>query len=617
MNSRYTQILLILITLLLSQLAWADDSILPPIKNFQGASLELIQGADNPWQTPAEKTGLTSTPNYKDSVEYLTKLVKSDPRLTMQSLGKSPQNRDIWLVVASTDGASNAKQLSANKKPTLLIQAGIHAGEIDGKDAGLMILRDIVKGDKAHLLEQVNILFLPILNVDGHERSSEFNRVNQRGPKNMGWRTNSQNLNLNRDFAKADTIEIQILMQTINEWQPSLYFDVHVTDGEDYQYDITYGFNGEHADSPATSKWLAETFTPYVNNDLAKNGHRGNPLVFGLDSMDFNKGLFGWTAGLRFSNGWGDTRHLPTILVENHSLKPYKQRVLGTYVFIESSLKLLAKQHKQLALAVEKDSSSRPEVLTLAWDLDKKNPTYDNFLGIQYEKKTDTLTGIEYIAWTGKEKTYKDYPTFWARLPKVTVQVPKAYYIPPQYQEVISRLQTQGVKFETLMKNTEVHTTQLIAVDPSFGSKPFEGHMTASASFDQVEITTVLPKGTIKVVTDQTLGRLAVALLDPRGPDSYFSWGFFNQMFQRTEYIESYVMVPLAKKILANDDSLKKEFLAAFPEQDTKSTKDGNKSPGSLNELFASKPGEKMQWLYQRSKYHDNEYLKYPVLLSY
>lgn len=608
--------LLALCALLFCSITAADESILPPIKEFQGASLNLIQGPNNPWQTPAEKTNLTDTPSYDETLHYLTKLVNSDKRLTMQSLGKSPQNRDLWLVVASTEGAMNAQQLKANNKPTLFIQAGIHSGEIDGKDAGLMLLRDIVKGDKGYLIDNVNILFMPIFNVDGHERNSEFNRVNQRGPKNMGWRTNAQNLNLNRDFAKADTSEMQILMTTMNEWQPDLYFDIHVTDGEDYQYDITYGFNGEHADSPATSKWLSESFTPYVNKDLQKNGHKGNPLVFGLDSMDFNKGLFGWTAGLRFSNGWGDTRHLPTILVENHSLKPYKQRVLATYVFIESTLELLAKQHQQLAKAVAKDSSTRPKELVLAWDLDKENPTFSDFLGIRYEQKVDDITGIDYVNWTGEEKVYKDYPTFWARLPKVKVKVPSAYYIPAQYQLVISRLKTQGIEIETLATDTEIAVTQMIASKPDFGKTPFEGHMTVNASFDQLAITKKLPKGTIKVSTDQTLGRLAVALLDPRGPDSYFSWGFFNQMFQRTEYIESYVMAPLGKKMLANDAQLKKKFMIKFPDEEVLKAKQANKTPGSLNELFSSKPDEKMQWLYQHSKYHDTEYLKYPVLFS-
>lgn len=138
--------------------------------------------------------------------------------------------------------ASKDKHQLNDKKPTLLIQAGIHSGEIDGKDAGFMLLRDIAVGDKKALLDKVNILFIPILNVDGHERSSEFNRINQRGPVEMGFRTNAKNLNLNRDYTKLDTPEIRALVKVVNQYNPQLYLDIHVTDGADYQYDVTYGF---------------------------------------------------------------------------------------------------------------------------------------------------------------------------------------------------------------------------------------------------------------------------------------------------------------------------------------------------------------------------------------
>lgn len=603
--------------LLISIPTSANEDILPPLEIWSGVSEKLIHDQSDLWQTPAEKMALLDTPNYQQSVEYINKLVESDQRLNIKSIGKSPQNRDIWLVIASQNGVHTPSELKRNGKPTLLIQAGIHAGEIDGKDAGLMLLRDIIHGEKGALLTQVNILFVPIFNVDGHERISKYNRVNQRGPHNMGWRTTAQNLNLNRDYAKADTLEMQHLMTLVNTWQPDLYFDIHVTDGEDYQYDLTYGFNGDYADSPNISQWLSKVFSPKVNEDLAQNGHKANPLVFGLDNMNFSKGLFGWTAGVRFSNGWGDIRHLPTILVENHSLKPYKQRVLATYVFLESALKILAQDHKALKAAQQKDNASRPQSLTLAWSLDFDNPTENDFAGIEYSIAIDTITGIEYVNWNGKKKTYKSFPTFWAKKPKVTVDVPKAYYIPPEHIDVISRLKIQGIKLTSLPENTKVYVNELIASEPEFGHVPFEGHMTAKASFTSSETTYNLPKGTIKVSTNQPLGRLAVALLDPRGPDSFFSWGFFNQMFQRTEYIESYAMAPLAQKMLNENPALKAEFLTQFPEESQAKKSISNAKPGNLKDLFDASSDAKMQWLYQRSKYHDNEYMKYPVLFEY
>ncbi|MEW6996117.1 M14 family metallopeptidase [Colwelliaceae bacterium BS250] len=608
---------LLLSSLLLTGYCSADDSILPPIQPWHGKSIELIVDDTNEWQTPAENMQLNDTPNYADTMVYLDKLVSSDKRLHMLSIGKSAQQRDINLVIASKEAATSPQALTANGKPTLFIQAGIHSGEIDGKDAGLMLLRDITKGNKSALLDKVNIIFLPILNVDGHERSSPFNRVNQRGPKHMGWRTTSQNLNLNRDYAKADTPEMQALMSAINTWQPSLYLDIHVTDGEDYQYDITYGFNGEYADSPHISGWLEKNFTTHINNDLSANGHQGNPLVFGMDSMDFAKGLYGWTASPRFSNGWGDVRNLPTVLVENHSLKPYKQRVLGTYVFIESTINLLAKQGDELISATNKDKALRPNKMTLAWDVDNESPTTADFAGINYTVENDTLTGIKFVNWTGDKKTYQDLPTFWANKAKVIVDVPKAYYLPPQFITVKNRLAIQGIQYQVLSKPVSINATQLTARDAVFNTVPFEGHLTVNAQFDTIKVSKKIPAGWLKVTTDQDLGKLTVALLDPRAPDSYFNWGFFNQMFQRTEYIESYAIVPLAHKLL-KDKKLKAEFDKQFAiVEQTQKADSAAMTENSLGDIFKTNSDDKMRWLYQHSDFYDKQYLQYPVLLEY
>jgi len=601
--------------------AIADDTLLPPIKKFQGKSLELVKGKSDKWQTGFEKSNMQSTSNYQNSIKYITALANSDQQFNMISIGKSPQNRDIWMLIASKDGAKTPEELRNNKKPTLFIQAGIHSGEIDGKDASFMLLRDISKNNKGHLLDNVNILFIPILNVDGHERSSPHNRVNQRGPTNMGWRTTAQNLNLNRDYAKADAPEMQALINTINQWKPTLYLDIHVTDGEDYQYDITYGFNGTHGYSPNISKWLGTQLKPVINAQLSKNGHLGGPLTFGIDNKDFAKGLFGWTASPRYSNGWGDARHLPTILVENHSLKPYYQRVLGTYVFLETIINKLAKSGHELITATQKDVNRKSKTLPLSWSADSDNPEYIDFQGMEYQQAVDELTGIQYIKWTGKAKTYNKLPIFWSRKPNDIIDVPKAYYIPAQHLEVIKRLRNQGIVLEVLTQPESVEVTVLTAKDYSFGTTPFEGHLTADAKFDSKTVTKVLPIGTVKVLTKQKLRTLAVVLLDPRAPDSYFKWGFFNQMFQQTEYIESYAMVPLAHKMLKADPELKKAFFDKFGEAKSKqATEVESKKVGSLEELFTGssndQSAEKMKWLYQRSVYYDNQHLKYPVLME-
>ncbi len=568
---------------------------LPPLPDWQGHSETLIQ-LQHPWVTPAETTGLTDSPDYAQTLSYLKKLVASSPQLRLEVIGQSPQGREIYLVKASTQPDLVGK----NGRPTLLVQAGIHSGEIDGKDAGLMLLRDIAHGDKAALLAAADLLFIPILSVDAHERRGEFNRMNQRGPVHQGWRSNAQNLNINRDYAKADSLEMHAVLKVLNQYQPDLYIDVHVTDGEDYQYDITYGFNEPFASlSPNAASWLAQVYRPAVDKALSRQGHIPGPLVFGLDRLDFAKGLSGWTASPRFSNGYGDVRHLPTVLVENHSLKPYKQRVLGTYLLLEQSLKLLNEQGKVLQLAKQADQNARPQRQVLAFKAAEQAELIP-FKGVSYEIAQSEISKAPYVKWTGQPKDYAELPVYWEKVPAVEVEVPAAFWIPPQYQDVIARLALHGIEMTRLTQPKQLELQQWVAQNPQFAKTPFEGRIGVSASFTAQWLQYPLPAGSVRISTDQPLGRLAVALLAPQGPDSFFSWGFFHGMFERTEYFETYALLPWIEQQLATDSRLQQEFAAA-EKADAQLKKDGQ---------------ARLMWFYQRSPFYDQSYLKYPVLLE-
>jgi murein tripeptide amidase MpaA len=568
---------------------------LPPLLPWDGPTQALIQ-PQHPWVTPAELTDLTETPDYAQTISYLKKLVESSPLFRLEVMGQSPQGRDIYLVKASMQ----PDLVGQSGRPTLLVQAGIHSGEIDGKDAGLMLLRDIAHGDKADLLKQVDFLFIPVLSVDAHERRGAHHRMNQRGPLQQGWRSNASNLNLNRDYAKADSLEMRALLKVLNQYQPDLYMDVHVTDGEDYQYDITYGFNEPFASlSPNGASWLAQVYRPYLDRQLSRLGHIPGPLVFGLDHMDFSKGLSGSTSTPRFSNGYGDVRHLPTILVENHSLKPYKQRVLGTYVLLEHTLKLLQEQGKALQLAKKADENFRPQQQVLLYKA-AEQPDLIQFKGMSYEIVQSDISKSSYVKWTGQAKDYVDLPVYWEKVPAIETEVPTAYWIPPQYQDVIERLEIHGVKMTRISSSKKLELQQLVASDPQIAAKSFEGRVGVTATFTPQWQQIELAPGSVRVSTDQPLGALAVALLQPQAPDSFFSWGFFHGMFERTEYFETYAMIPWIEQQLAADPKLKQQFEQAVT-ADPQLKKDGR---------------ARLNWFYQRSPFYDQHYLKYPILLE-
>lgn len=573
---------------------YAADT-LPPLLPWDGQSVSLIQ-RDGAWVTPAEMTDLTQSPNYDDTVAFLQRLVSASPMLAMESLGKSPQGRDIWLVKASKTPA----HIGQHGRPVVLIQAGIHSGEIDGKDAGLMLLRDITQGGKAELLDHVDVLFVPMLSVDAHERRSPHSRMNQRGPEIQGWRNTSQNLNINRDYGKLDTPELRVLVGAINTYRPDLYIDIHVTDGEDYQYDVTYGFNEPFAShSPKSAQWLANRFRPAIDVALTVQGHIPGPLVFGIDPLNFAKGLNGWTAPVRFSNGYGDTRHLPTVLVENHSLKPFKQRVLGTYVFLQETLKLLAREGAELQLAKQDDEQARPATQVLLYK-QAAEPSYIAFKGMRYQVEQSPISLGPYVKWLGEPQNYDKLPVYWEKIPALEVTVPKAYWIPPQYQDVIERLAVHGVVMTRHDKAVSLQLQQLTANQVEFASKPVEGRFPIRATFNTGWVHTTLPRGAVRISTDQPLGRLAVALLEPQSPDSFFQWGFFASMFERTEYFESYALLPWIDDQLQNNRQLANDFALA-QQQDATLQTDGKK---------------RLDWFYQRSPFYDQSYLKYPVLIE-
>jgi Zinc carboxypeptidase len=589
----------------------ASQPILPPPVPWNGKSRALAVSKSDPWITPAEKSDFRTTPSYDETMAWLRKLVAAAPELKMISLGKSPEGRDIWLIVVSREKKFTPEELRKTGKALIFAQAGIHPGEIDGKDAGLMLLRDMtVRGTKRDLLEHTNFLFVPIFNVDGHERSSKFGRINQRGPEETGWRTNSKNLNLNRDYTKIDTAEMEAMIRALNQWQPDLYIDLHVTDGADYQYDITFGFNGAGGHSPTIAAWLEKTFTPAATNDLAAMGHipGSTDVADWIEATDLSKGIRSWLSDARYSNGYGDVRHLPTVLVETHSLKPYDQRVLGTYVFLESAIRTVANGTAALRQAIEADRNANAATIPLSWDVDLKSPTTDTieYKAIESHTIPSAISGGVRIEFTGKPITAK-IPYRRSHV-SASIARPKAYWIPPAWGEVVQRLERHGIKFERIAEPRDVKVSMYRLENARFHGtdesrreveepQPFEGRVQITARPIAEQRTEHYPAGSIRVPTNQPLGDLAAILLEPSSPDSFFQWGFFDQVLQQTEYIEGYVLEPMAERMLATDPKLAEEFRQKL----------------ATDEAFRASSKDRLRWFYSKTPFIDERWKLYPV----
>src|SRR6202789_1379314 len=306
---------------------------------------------DTTWLTPAEKTCYATTPNYAETMDYLKRVQAAAPgQVSIEPFGKTGEGRDLDIVIASRDGVFDPVAIHAARRPIVLVQNSIHAGEMDGKDACLALLRDmVVNKSKAALLERAVFVFIPIYNADGHERRSPFNRINQDGPEEMGWRGNGTNLNLNRDYMKADAPETRAFLAMFHCWLPDFFVDDHVTDGADFQYDVTFTIEHLPNLNADTGHWLEQSVIPDLGHQVDATGHLASPTYISLvDDNDPSKGL-GFDAFVpRFSTGYMNLENRPSMLVELHMLKDYKTRVTGNYELLRALLRVVNRDADKL-----------------------------------------------------------------------------------------------------------------------------------------------------------------------------------------------------------------------------------------------------------------------------
>lgn len=579
-----------------NQAPW-DQAFLPPVPQWSGASRALLRPASDEWASGFEQDyELNFSPDYVETRAWFDRLEAASDLIRIESFGTSPEGRDIYAVIASKDGAQFDP-----KKPVVLVQAGIHPGEIDGKDAGMMLLRDMAFYGKDHLLDDVNLILIPILSVDGHERASAYSRPNQRGPRIQGWRNTGTNQNLNRDYLKLDQPEMRAVRGLILKYNPDLYVDVHVTDGMDYQYDVTFGFTGEDdtfARSPAIAQWLNDSFKGPIYKALEDNGHIPGELVFGRDDDDPMAGLNDGGLGERFSNGWGDAAHIPTILIENHSLKPHDQRVLGTYVFIEQALKVMADEAANVRAAIAADRALRPAIIPSNF-VEVSEPTeIVPFKGIKYEMYESAASGRKEIRWLGEADPVTWQMPWYGSRPTLELKRPAAYWVPAYRTDIIERLAASGVEMTRLDEPTDLDVTMLRLKGPKLSQRANEGHIEVTLEgVEEEQARWRFAPGSVRISTDQPLGDLVVLALEPQSRESYFAWGMFLEVLSRVEYIEPYAIAPLAERMLAADPALKAEFeakLAAEPD-------------------FAANPHARLGWFYARTPFYDQRHLLFPV----
>lgn len=559
----------------------------------------------NSWITFYEQSEKKATPGYAETMDFLQRLDQESDLLNLQSFGTSPQQRDLVYAIYDRDGLSDPVEIRKKGRVIMLVEACIHAGESEGKDAILLLLRDlIIHKENETLFSNVSVLFIPIFNIDGHERFGKFGRINQNGPKEMGWRTTAQNLNLNRDFLKADAPEMKAWLQLYNHWQPEFFIDTHTTDGADYQYVITYGLETSGNMDASLSKWQNEVFLPFITNKMDNKNMPIFPYVYFRNWHDPRSGLLSGVAGPMFSQGYTAIRNRPGLLVETHMLKPYDQRVESTKEIILASIQLLNKEHKQLKFLIDEadaytiSEEFRSKPFPTKFTVDMNDSIITTFKGFDYEVDRSDLTGGEWFIYDNKKPINMQLPMFDHCKPTTFVNLPEAYIIPVEWYDIIERLRYHGVKMKTIDKETEMDVEIYKFTKVDWRDEPYEGRsIIKNMTFETKKTKILFPKGSMIVSMNQPLAKVIAHLLEPYGNGSLVEWGFFNQIFEQKEYAESYVMEPLARKMLDSIPGLRTEY-------ELKKQSDS---------VFAKDSWEQLNWFYSKTPWWDQKYMVYPI----
>jgi hypothetical protein len=564
------------------------------------AAIAQISAED--WETDYEKSGCKRTPRYKETVEYCKRLAAASPWIHYTTFGISPQGRDLSLLIADRSGHFDVASVRKSDNAVLLIQAGIHSGEIDGKDAGLMLFRDIcITKELSKLIDNVTVLFMPIFNVDGHERFGPYNRINQNGPEEMGWRVTAQNLNLNRDYLKADAPEMQDWLRLFVEWLPDFFVDCHVTDGADYQYVLTYGLEILGNMDPGITAWTRDTYLARIEKMMEDSGFPISPYVVFRERHEPKSGLVSWVAPPRLSEGYTALQNRSGLLIETHMLKDYKSRVDATYEMLKHTLAILNEQHNEIRALNEKadrltdGEAFRRDPFPLRFT-STTDSTIIDFLAYEYEVIQSDLTGGPWHKYSTEPATI-EVPYFNQQIPLETAILPEAYIIPPEWDELIKRLQLHGVTIERLKKPEEIQVKSYRFNDVHWNEQPYEGRHTVRFEQEVIEEERIFPAGSAVVDMNQRAARVAAHVLEPRAPDSFVYWGFFDAIFERKEYTETYVMEAMARDMLAADENLQKEFDQALAADST----------------MAGNQWRILNWFYERTPYWDDRKDVYPV----
>ena len=554
--------------------------------------------------TKFEQTNAKQSPTYSEIIDWWQKLDKQSEYVKLLTMGMTDAGFPLHLVVVSGDKDFNFESLRKKNKRIILINNGIHPGEPDGIDASMLLVRDLISltgksGNGFRLPSNVVLAIIPVYNIGGCLNRSPNYRIDQNGPAEKGFRGNSQNLDLNRDFIKCDSKEAKAFAEIFHLVDPDVFVDNHVSDGADYQHVMTLLTSQHNKLGGIMGDYLEKEFDPVLYHLMKEKGFDMVPYVNSFGDTPEN----GWPEywdGPRYSSGYATLWQTFAFVPETHMLKSYEQRVRSTYALMQCFIEFTSKNSekiKQLREQTKQSVKSQTE-FPIAWQLDHSQWKEITYKGYEACHKPSEVSGLPRLYYDRTKPFEKQVKIFNYYSSRTIIRKPVAYIIPQGWWKVIDLLKLNNVQMQPLKKDTTIEVEVYRIDNYKTEQREYEmHHLNSDVKLSSTKQKMNFRKGDWYIPMNQTANRFLIETLEPQGEDSYFAWNFFDAILGQKEGFSGYAFEDIAADYLKTHTDLK-TILEQRRAADTAFAKNGN---------------AQLNFLYQNSPYFEPDYLRYPV----
>ncbi len=567
--------------------------------------------------TKFEESKGTQTPAYSEIIDWWKKMDAASPYVKVMEMGMTDAGYPLHLILVSTDKDFNIPSLKKKNKRFILINNGIHPGEPDGIDASMLLVRDIDETMKdknaakpgmpaiindtelTFFMPNVVLAIIPVYNIGGCLNRSADYRVDQNGPEEFGFRGNSKNLDLNRDFIKCDSKEAKAFTEIFHLTDPDIFLDNHVSNGADYQHIMTLICTQHNKLGGVMGEFLNKNFEPALYAGMKDKGIDLIPYVNSFNDTPDN----GWPEffeGPRYSSGYAALWHTFSFVAETHMLKPYDQRVRATYELMKSFIDFTSTNSEQIKYLRNqtKESVKAATEFPLSWSLDRSRSSLRIYKGYAAGRKPSEVSGLPRLFYDRSKPYEKEVPFFNFYTPGNYIKKPKAYIIPQGWNSVIELLKANKVTMTQLKKDTMIEVDIYRIDDYKTAARQYEMHHNNSEVKTSITSKKMqFKKGDYYIPMNQVANRFLMETLEPTAPDSYFAWNFFDGILGQKEGYSAYVFEDIAADYLKNNPAVKNKL----------------EQKRIADTAFAKNGRAQLNFVYENSPWFEPDYLRYPV----